>query len=222
MVFTSGVGWSAVTGRRPAGTARRRATGRAQTRMFIQQSALHLAEGNSRRVLLLLRERRGHVLPEPAEMLADDPADLFVARCPVPGVRGLAAGRGRHARQRRHPECLFLISKQPGPGSQIVKEQVEHPVEGVRPGNPPVGLLHVQNHVNDLAEHLAEGGQPDRRARAGSPDRRAGAGSRRHRCEPAAPAPARPGYWITPSHPRDLPALTSGSSHPASPDETAQ
>ena len=193
MVFTSGVGWSAVTGRRPAGTARRRATGRAQTRMFIQQSALHLAEGNSRRVLLLLRERRGHVLPEPAEMLADDPADLFVARCPVPGVRGLAAGRGRHARQRRHPECLFLISKQPGPGSQIVKEQVEHPVEGVRPGNPPVGLLHVQNHVNDLAEHLAEGGSriaaPGRARRIVAPGRaHAGTDASRRPPHPQGPA----------------------------------
>ena len=91
-------------------------------------------------------------------MLADDPADLFVTRCPVPGVRGLSADRARHARQRRHPEYLFLISKQPGPGSQIVKELVEHRVEGVRLGNPSVGLLHVQNHVDDLVEHLVEGG----------------------------------------------------------------
>jgi hypothetical protein len=123
-----------------------------------QQPALHLAEGRSRPVILLLRERCGQVLPEPVEMLADDPADLLVARGPMPGVRRLSAGRARHARQRRHPECLFLISKQPGPGSQIVKELVEHRVEGVRLGNPSVSLLHVQNHVDDLAEHLVEGG----------------------------------------------------------------
>jgi hypothetical protein len=29
----------------------------------------------------------------------------------------------------------------------------------VRLGNPSVSLLHVQNHVNDLAEHLVEGGR---------------------------------------------------------------
>ena len=123
-----------------------------------QQSALHLAEGHSHRLLLLLRERCGHVLPEPVEMLADDPADLCVTGCPVPGVGGLSAGRARHARQRRHPQCLFLISKQPAPGSQIVKELVEQRVQGVRLGNPPVGLLDVQNRVDDLAEHLVEGG----------------------------------------------------------------
>src|SRR6266851_149137 len=49
-------------------------------------------------------------------------------------------------------------SKQPGPGSQIAEELVEHRVEGVRLGNPSVGLLHVQNRVDDLAEHLVEGG----------------------------------------------------------------
>ena len=123
-----------------------------------QQPALHLAEGRSRPVILLLRERCGQVLPEPVEMLADDPADLLVARGPMPGVRRLSAGRARHARQRRHPECLFLISKQPGPGSQIVKELIEHRVEGVRLGNPSVSLLHIQKHVDDLAEHLVEGG----------------------------------------------------------------
>ncbi len=109
-------------------------------------------------VILLPRLRCGQVLPEPVEMLADDPADLLVARGPMPGVRWLSAGRARHARQRRHPECLFLISKQPGPGSQIVKELVEHRVEGVRLGNPSVSLPHVQNRVDDLAEHPVEGG----------------------------------------------------------------
>src|SRR6202049_2855316 len=86
-----------------------------------QQPVLHLAESRSRPVILLLRECSGKVLPEPVEMLADDPADLLVARGPMPGVRWLSAGRARHARQRRAPEGLFLISKQPVPGSQIVK-----------------------------------------------------------------------------------------------------
>ena len=53
-----------------------------------QQSAVHLAEGHSHIVLLLLRERCGHVLPEPVEMLADDPANLFVTRCPCQGCGG--------------------------------------------------------------------------------------------------------------------------------------
>ena len=123
-----------------------------------QQSALHLGEGRSHLAILLLRERGGQVLPEPVEMLADDTADVLVARGPMPGVRWRSAGRARHARQRRHAECLFLVSKQPGPGSQIAEELVEHRVEGVRLGNPSVGLLHVQNRVDDLAEHLVEGG----------------------------------------------------------------
>ena len=123
-----------------------------------QQFALHLGEGRSHRVILLHRERRGQVLPEPVEILADDPADLLVARGPMPGVRWRSAGRGRHARQRRHAERPVLVCEQPGPGSQIVEELVEHRVEGVRLGDPPVSLLHVQNPVNDLAEHLVEGG----------------------------------------------------------------
>src|SRR5215475_920028 len=42
-------------------------------------SSLHLGEGRSHCVIVLLRERCGQVPPEPVEMLADDPADLLVA-----------------------------------------------------------------------------------------------------------------------------------------------
>jgi hypothetical protein len=106
---------------------------------------------------MLLRERCGQVLPEPIEILADHTADLLIARGPMPGVRRRPACRGRHARQWRHAECLVLICKQLGPSSQIVEELVEHRVESMRLGNPPVSLPHVQNAVNDLAEHLVEG-----------------------------------------------------------------
>src|SRR5260370_26821762 len=41
-----------------------------------QQSALHLGEGRSHLVIVLLRERCGQVLPEPVEMLADGTAAL--------------------------------------------------------------------------------------------------------------------------------------------------
>ena len=76
----------------------------------------------------------------------------------MPRMRRRPASRGRHVRQRRHAERLVLVCKQPGPGSQIVEELVEHPVEGVRLGNPSVSLPHVQNRVDDFAEHLVEGG----------------------------------------------------------------
>lgn len=75
--------------------------------------------------------------------------------------RRQASGQRRHrpaALRGDRRQRLFLISKQPGPGSQIVKELVEHRVEGVRLGNPSVSLPHIQNHVDDLAEHLVKGG----------------------------------------------------------------
>src|SRR5262249_17996092 len=161
----------------------------------------------SYRVILLLGERRGQVLPEPVEMLADDPADLLVARGPVPRGRWRPAGRARHVRQRRHPEGLVLVREQPGPGSQVGEELVEHRVEGVRLGNSPVSLPDVQDRVNDLAEHLVEGG--DRvvalwRAHAGTDS-----------CPPTAPR-ARPGCRVTPSHTPDLLSLCHGApSRPA-------
>src|SRR5258708_36562042 len=68
-----------------------------------QQSALHLGEGRSHLVIVLLRERCGQVLPEPVEMLADDTADPLVARGPLPGVPRRSAGRRRPARPHRHP-----------------------------------------------------------------------------------------------------------------------
>jgi hypothetical protein len=123
-----------------------------------QQSALHLGEGRSHLVILLLRERGCQVLAEPVEILADDPADLLIARGPMPGVRRRSAGPGLHARQRRYAECLVLVCEQLGPGSQIAEELVEHRVEGMRLGNPPVSLPHIQNPVNDLTEYLVEGG----------------------------------------------------------------
>jgi hypothetical protein len=123
-----------------------------------QDSALHLGEGRSYRVIVLPGERCGQVLPEPVEMLADDPADLLIARGPVPAGRWRPAGRARHVRQRRHPEGLVLVREQPGPGPQVGEQLVEHRVEGVRPGDPPVRLPDVQDRVNDLAEHLVEGG----------------------------------------------------------------
>jgi hypothetical protein len=124
-----------------------------------QHSALHLGEGRPHLVIVLLRERCAQVLPEPVEVLADDPADLLIARGAMPRVRWRSAGRGRHTRQRRHAQRLVLVCEQPGPGSQIGEQLVEHRMQGVRLGNPSVSLLHVQNHVNDLAEHLVEGGR---------------------------------------------------------------
>src|SRR6266571_7051679 len=91
-------------------------------------------------------------------MLADDPADLLVARGPVPGVWWRPAGCARHARQRRHAEGLVLVCEQPGPGSQVGEELVELRVEGVCLGDPAVSLPHVQDRIDDLAEHLVEGG----------------------------------------------------------------
>jgi hypothetical protein len=175
-----------------------------------QQSALHLGEGRSHLVILLLGERCGQVLAEPVEMLADDPADLLIARGPMPRVRWRSAGRGRHARQRRHAECLVLVCEQPGPGSQIAEELVEHRVEGVRLGDPSVSLLHVQNHVNDLAEHLVDGG-----GRIVAPGR-AHAGTDAGRRPPH--AQGRATGLRHPTRGTSLP-LTSGSSRPASPDE---
>jgi hypothetical protein len=117
-----------------------------------QQSAFHLGQGRSHLVIVFFRERCCQVFPEPVEILADNAADLLVARGPVPGVRWRPAGPGRDARQRRHAERLVLVCEQPGPGSQIVEELVEHRVQGVCLGNPTVSLPHVQNPVNDLAE----------------------------------------------------------------------
>ena len=54
-----------------------------------QDSSLHLGEGRSYLVIVLLSERCGQVLPEPVEMLADDPADLLVARGPCQGFGGV-------------------------------------------------------------------------------------------------------------------------------------
>jgi len=144
-------------------------------------------------------------------MLADDTADFLVAGGPMPAVRWRSAGRARHARQRRHAECLFLVSKQPGPGSQIVEELVEHRVQGVPLGNPSVGLLHVQNRVDDLAEHLVEGG-----GRIMVPGR-AHAGTDADRRPP--PAQGRATGLRHPTRATSLP-LTAGSSRAASPDET--
>ena len=178
-----------------------------------QQSAFHPGEGRSHLVIMLLRERCGQVLPEPAEILADDPADLLVARGPMPGVRRRPGGPGRHARQRRHAERLIQICEQPGPGSQIVEELVEYRVKGVRFGNPPVSLPHVQNPVDDLAEHLVEGG--GRIVGRGL----AHAGTDAGRRPPHAQGRATGLRHLT----RGIPlSLTSGSSCPASPMESAQ
>ena len=123
-----------------------------------QDSSLHLAEGRSHLVIVLLGERCGQVLSEPVEMLADDPADLLVARGPVPGVGGVRpAALGMYA-SGDTPEGLVLVGEQPGPGPQVGEQLVEHRVEGVRLGDPSVRLPDVQDRVNDLAEHLVEGG----------------------------------------------------------------
>jgi hypothetical protein len=109
--------------------------------------------------------------------------------------------------QRRYAERPVLVCEQPGPGSQIVEELVEHRVEGVRLGDSSVSLLHVQNPVNDLAEHLVEGG-----GRIVAPGRThadtdaAMFPLSRYRKGPPASARARTSYWLTPSHARDLPA----------------
>ena len=51
-----------------------------------QDSALHLGQGRPHPVTLLLSWRCAQMLTEPVEMLADDLADLLVARGPVRGA----------------------------------------------------------------------------------------------------------------------------------------
>jgi hypothetical protein len=53
---------------------------------------------------------------------------------------------------------LHLVGEQQGPGSQVGEELVELGMQGLRLGNPPVSLPNVQDRVDDLAEHLVEGG----------------------------------------------------------------
>lgn len=77
-----------------------------------QDSLLHLSEGRPHLVILLLSERCGQVLSEPVEMLADDPADLLVARGPRARDWWRSAGRARHACQRRHAKCLVQVREQ--------------------------------------------------------------------------------------------------------------
>ena len=120
-------------------------------------SSFHVGEGRSHLVILLLSEPSGQVMSEPVQMLADDPADLLVARGPVPGVRWRSAGRALHARQGRRAECLVQVREQPGPSSQVGEELVEQRMESIRLGDPSVSLPDVQDRVNDLVEHLVEG-----------------------------------------------------------------
>ena len=47
-----------------------------------QQSALHVDQDRSCGLIFLLRQRGRHVLREPFQMLADNPAHLFVGRAP--------------------------------------------------------------------------------------------------------------------------------------------
>jgi len=123
----------------------------------VQDALLYLGERRSNLVILLLSERRGQMPGEPVEMLANDPADFLAAGDPIPGVRRRPARPARHARQRRHAERPVGLREHLGPGSQVGEEPVEHPVQGLRPGNPAAGLPDVQDRVNDLAEHLVEG-----------------------------------------------------------------
>ena len=95
-----------------------------------QDSLPDLGEGGSYLVIVLLIERCRQVLAEPVEMLAHDPADLLVARGPVPRVRWHPARGTRHARQRRHAEGLVSVREQPGPGSQVGVKLVELPMPG--------------------------------------------------------------------------------------------
>ena len=110
-------------------------------------------------VILWPSQRGGQVFREPVEMLADDLADFLSGRAPVPRVRWCPARPARHARQRRHAERPVLGREQLGPRSQVGEELVEHPVQGLRPGDPAGCLPDVQERVNDLVEHLVEGGR---------------------------------------------------------------
>jgi hypothetical protein len=59
-------------------------------------SSFHLGKGRSHLVILWFSEPSGQVMSEPVQMIAEDPADLLVARGPVPG--SVVFGRTRSAR----------------------------------------------------------------------------------------------------------------------------
>jgi hypothetical protein len=71
---------------------KRRAQSSPSARLWAKDSSLHRGEGRSHLVILVSSERRGQVLSDPVEMLADDPAGIFVARGPVRGLRRRSAG----------------------------------------------------------------------------------------------------------------------------------
>jgi hypothetical protein len=60
----------------------------------------------------MVTRARAHNSRRTVEVLAGDPADLLVARRPVPGVARRAAGGAGHAGQGRHAHCLVLVGQQ--------------------------------------------------------------------------------------------------------------
>ena len=139
--------------------------------------------------------------PSRSRLLADDPADLLVARGPVPAGRWRPAGRARHIRQRRHPEGLVLVrAARPRPSGR--RELVEHRVEGMRLGDPSVRLPDVQDRVGmtSLSTWLSAAIGSSRRG-----------GLTRAPMSLAAAARTRPSYRVTPSHAPDLLCLCHGA-----------
>src|SRR5437660_9221731 len=87
-----------------------------------EQATPDAGEGCPRPLVVLRRQRGGHVLFEPVEMLVDEPADLLVGCGAPPQIGRRSAGHARHARERRESERLVLLDDHPGPGPQVVSE----------------------------------------------------------------------------------------------------
>jgi hypothetical protein len=107
--------------------------------------------------VVLLGQGNGQVVGQPVEMINNGPANFFVRGRPRPKVRRCSAGNTRHARQRRNAKLLVFLDEEARPVSQPVEEPVELGVQMMVLGDPPVGLLHFLDEIDDLTQDLVEG-----------------------------------------------------------------
>ena len=91
-----------------------------------EQATLDLGKSRPRPIVVLRGQRGGHVLPQPVEMVVDEPAQTS-SSVAAPGHRlgGFRPATLGMTAERREAERLVPFDEQPGPSPEVVGELVE-------------------------------------------------------------------------------------------------
>jgi hypothetical protein len=138
---------------------------------------VHIGENLARQIVRLFLNNGRHMIVHVMKEVADQTAHFTFSGVSSPESRPFSASNARHERQWTDTKDDVAVAERSHPAPEIAEKLVQLGVQSPSPFAPPQCHLHLEDHIDDLAEDPVESSDRLRRIRFAQRCR-AGAGDR--------------------------------------------